>query len=254
MGRVDGKVAIVTGAAGGQGSAEAKLLAKEGAKVVATDLNEDGAKEVADEINKQYGDVAIGLKHDVTSEKDWETVVEQAVSRFGSLDVLVNNAGIGGEEGFKSIEDYDYDSWQKFMKVNADSQYLGTKKAYPKMKDAGKGSIINISSMAGLVGGAAGSQYSASKGAIRLFSKATAIELAPYKIRVNSVHPGFIDTAMVSVVTEDEEATQNAMQGIPLQEIGTPDDVAYAVLFLASDESKYITGTEVVVDGGSTAQ
>lgn len=181
MGRVDGKVAIVTGAAGGQGSAEAKLLAKEGAKVVATDLNEAGVKAVADEINQQYGQVAIGLKHDVTSEEDWEHVVNEAVNAFGSITVLINNAGIGGEEGFASIENYDYDSWKKFMKINADSQFLGIKKVYLKMKEAGSGSIVNISSIAGLVGGAAGSQYSASKGAIRLLSKATAIELAPYK-------------------------------------------------------------------------
>lgn len=184
----------------------------------------------------------------MANEEDWDNIVNEAVNKFGSIDILVNNAGISGEEGFASIENYGYDSWQKFMRINADSQFLGIKKVYPKMKNAGKGSIVNISSIASLLDGVADPPYPASKGAIRLLSKATAIELAPYKIRVNSVHSGFIDTQMVSIVTE------NALKGILLAEIGIPEDVANAVLFLVSDESNYITGTEIVIDDGQTAQ
>lgn len=252
MSRVKGKVAIVTGAASGQGAAEAKLLAEHGAFVIATDINEEGVQAVVKEINQAQGEVAHALKHDVASEADWKAVVDLALKHYDKVDVLVNNAGIGGADGFMNVEQYDYDGWKKFMTINADSQFLGTQAVVPAMKKAGQGSIINISSIAGLIGGAAGSHYSASKGAIKLFTKATAVELAQYKIRVNSVHPGFIDTPMVSLVTSDKAATENVLQKIPLKTIGKPEDVAYLVLFLASDESKYITAAEIVIDGGIT--
>lgn len=251
MGRVQGKVAIVTGAAGGQGSVEAKLLAKEGAKVVATDLNYEGVEQVVAEI-KNAGGQAVAVKHDVTSEEDWNTVRETALKEFGGIDVLVNNAGLGGVEGFAEIDDIDLNSWNKFMDINSTGNFLGIKAVVDVMKKQRKGSIINISSGAGIIGGGAGVHYTASKGSNRLLAKGVGIELAKYNIRANSIHPGFIDTPMVSSVTEDEEATKNALAGIPLGRMGEPEEVAYAVLFLASDESSYITGTELVVDGGFT--
>ena len=253
IGRVENKVAIVTGAASGQGLAGAKLLAKEGAKVVATDLNYEGTEKVVAEI-KNAGGVAVAVKHDVAKEDDWKQVVKTAVDEYGRIDVLVNNAGIGGEEGFALIDDVDINGWNKFMTVNATSQFLGIKAVIDEMRKVGGGSIINISSIAGLVGGAAGIHYTASKGAIRLMTKDAAVELGPDNIRVNSVHPGFIDTPMVSVVTADESATANAIAGIPMGRMAQPEEVASVVLFLASDDASYITGAEIPVDGGTTAR
>ena len=252
-GRVENKVAIVTGAASGQGLEEAKLLAKEGAKVVATDLNYEGAEEVVAEIKKAGGS-AVAVKHDVANEDDWKNVVKTSLDEYGRIDVLVNNAGIGGVEGFALIDDVDLNGWNKFMTVNATSQFLGIKAVIDEMRKVGGGSIINISSMAGLVGGAAGIHYTASKGAIRLLSKDAAVELGPDNIRVNSIHPGFIDTPMVSNVTSDEAATAAAVSGIPMGRVAKPVEVASVVLFLASDDSSYITGAEIPVDGGATAK
>lgn len=253
MKRLEGKVAIITGAASGQGAVEAKLFAKEGAKVVATDLNYDGLKEVVEEIKEDGGEV-IAVEHDVAKEEDWKKVKQETLDKYGKIDVLVNNAGIGGEEGFALIDDVDYNSWKKFMTVNADSHFLGIKSVVDEMRKNGEGSIINISSAAGLVGGAAGVHYTASKGAIRLLSKGAAVELGKDNIRVNSVHPGFIDTPMVSVITEDNNAVQDALTDVPLGRLAQSEEVASVVLFLASDDSSYVTGTEIVVDGGMTAK
>lgn len=253
MTRLFGNVAIITGAASGQGAAEARLFAKEGAKVVATDLQVELLHKVVKEINDNGGD-AIAIEHNVTSEEQWVKVVQEAVKAYGKVDILVNNAGIGGAEGFGLIDTVDLNSWNKFMTVNATGNFLGIKAVVPEMRKVGKGSIVNISSMAGLVGGAAGVHYTASKGATRLLTKGAAVELGPDKIRVNSVHPGFINTPMVSVVTEDKEMVETALKDIPVGYIGEPEDVANLVLFLASDEARFITGAEIAIDGGQTAK
>ncbi|MGO1059697.1 SDR family NAD(P)-dependent oxidoreductase [Planococcus sp. FY231025] len=254
MARLEGKVAIITGAGSGQGAEEARLFAKEGAKVVATDIQEDKVKAVADEINAQYEGAAIAMKQDVTDERVWQTVVEEAVAKFGKVDILINNAGIGGAEGFGKIDDVDLAGWERFMTVNATSNFLGIKSVVPEMRKSGKGSIVNISSMAGIVGGAAGVHYTASKGATRLLTKGAAVELGPDNIRVNSVHPGFINTPMTSVVLDNPEMKATALKDIPLGIVGEPEDVAYLVLFLASDEARFITGSEYIIDGGQTAR
>jgi len=253
MGRLDGKVAIITGAASGQGAEEARMFAREGARVVATDIQEAKLQEVVDGINGSGGE-AIALTHDVTDQDQWETVVEATVEKFGKIDILVNNAGIGGEEGFAQLDEVDLDAWNKFMTVNATSNFLGIKSVVPEMRRNGKGSIVNISSMAGMIGGAAGVHYTSSKGATRLLTKGAAVELGPDNIRVNSVHPGFIDTPMTSIVLDDEEMREGALKNIPLGIVGEPEDVAYLVLFLASDEARFVTGAEFLIDGGQTAK
>lgn len=253
MGRLDGKVAIITGAGSGQGAEEARIFAREGAKVVATDIQVDKVKAVAEEITGSGGE-ALSFNHDVTKQEDWEMVVKETVNRFGKVDILINNAGIGGAEGFGLIDSIDLDGWNKFMTVNATSNFLGIKAVVPEMRKNGKGSIVNISSMAGIIGGAAGVHYTASKGATRLLTKGAAVELGPDNIRVNSIHPGFINTPMTSVVLDDEAMTTNALKDIPLGIIGEPEDVAYLALFLASDEARFITGAEHLIDGGQTAK
>ncbi|TVP50836.1 MAG: SDR family oxidoreductase [Gemmatimonadales bacterium] len=252
MGRLDGKVAIITGAASGQGAEEARIFAREGARVAATDIQEEKLQEVVDGINRSAGE-AISFTHDVTKPDHWERVVKGTVEKFGRIDILVNNAGIGGEEGFAQLDDVDLDSWNKFMTVNATSNFLGIKSVVPEMRRNGKGSIINISSMAGMIGGAAGVHYTSSKGATRLLTKGAAVELGPDNIRVNSVHPGFINTPMTSSVLDDHETREGALKNIPLGIVGEPEDVAWLVLFLASDEARFVTGAEFLVDGGQTA-
>ncbi|WP_084242936.1 SDR family NAD(P)-dependent oxidoreductase [Planomicrobium okeanokoites] len=253
MGRLDGKVAIITGAGSGQGAEEARIFAREGAKVVATDIQVDKVNAVAEEITGSGGE-ALSFNHDVTKQEDWEMVVKETVNRFGKVDILINNAGIGGAEGFGLIDTIDLDGWNKFMTVNATSNFLGIKAVVPEMRKNGKGSIVNISSMAGIIGGAAGVHYTASKGATRLLTKGAAVELGPDNIRVNSIHPGFINTPMTSVVLDDEAMTTNTLKDIPLGIIGEPEDVAYLALFLASDEARFITGAEHLIDGGQTAK
>lgn len=253
MGRLDGKVAIITGAGSGQGAEEARIFAREGAKVVATDIQVDKVNAVAEEITSSGGE-AFSFNHDVTKQEDWEMVVKETVNRFSKVDILINNAGIGGAEGFGLIDSIDLDGWNKFMTVNATSNFLGIKAVVPEMRKNGKGSIVNISSMAGIIGGAAGVHYTASKGATRLLTKGAAVELGPDNIRVNSIHPGFINTPMTSVVLDDEAMTTNALKDIPLGIIGEPEDVAYLALFLASDEARFITGAEHLIDGGQTAK
>lgn len=253
MGRLDGKVAIITGAGSGQGAEEARMFAKEGAKVVATDIQVEKVKAIAEEITGSGGE-AISFNHDVTKQDDWDMVVKETVARFGKLDILINNAGIGGAEGFGLIDSIDLDGWNKFMTVNATSNFLGIKAVVPEMRKSGQGSIVNISSMAGIVGGAAGVHYTASKGATRLLTKGAAVELGPDNIRVNSIHPGFINTPMTSVVLDDAEMKAGALKNIPLGIVGEPEDVAYLALFLASDEARFITGAEHLIDGGQTAK
>ncbi len=249
--RLEGKVALISGGARGMGAAEARLFAREGARVVIGDLLEEEGRQVEAQIGEAGGH-ALFLRLDVTSESDWRTAVTAAVSRFGKLDILVNNAGVGGGGGM--VEETTVDAWDRVMDINAKGVFLGTKAAIPEMRRAGGGSIINISSIWGLVGSGGASAYHASKGAVRLLTKATAIQYAGEGIRANSVHPGPIETPMTEAMRSDPERNRSWLSGTPLGRWGEPDDVAYGVLFLASDESSFMTGSELVIDGGWTAQ
>ncbi len=251
MGRLDGKVAIVSGAARGQGATEARMFAREGAKVVLGDVLDEEGKQVEAQINESGGD-ATYVHLDVTREDDWRSAVETAVGRYGKLDILVNNAGILIRKG---LEETTVEDWDRIMGVNAKGVFLGTKQAIPAMRRAGGGSIINISSTAGLVGSPDGSpSYTATKGAVRLLTKSTAIQYAKEGIRCNSVHPGPIDTEMIQDTLTDPARLAQRMQRLPLGRVGTTEDIAYGVLYLASDESSFVTGSELVIDGGTTAQ
>jgi len=253
MDRVKGKVAIITGGGGGLGKAQALLLAKEGAKVVVTDLDEAQGTGVAEEI-KENGGEAIFIQHDVSSEIHWKRVMDETLEKFGKLDILVNNAGV---IIFKNIHDTSLDEWRWLMSINLDGVFLGTKNAMEAMKKSGGGSIVNLSSAAGIIGTLDTSAYHASKGGVRIFTKAAALECSKagydYNIRVNSVHPGVMKTAMVEGLMEDEEKRKAALSWHPIGRFGEPEDVAYGVLYLASDESSFVTGTELVIDGGWTA-
>ena len=248
--RLEGKVALITGGARGQGAAEARLFAREGAKVVIADVMDPDGMAVAAEINELGGDATF-VHLDVSSEDDWQQAIETTVSAYGKLDVLVNNAAIwrGG-----LILETSGDQWDTVLDINAKGVFLGTRQTIPEMRKAGGGSIINISSVAGLVGSRTSSAYSASKGAVRLFTKSTAVQYGAEKIRANSIHPGPIDTAMGDQVWPDAESREEAIGRTVLKRIGTPEDIANGALFLASDESSFMTGSELVIDGGSTAQ
>ncbi len=249
--RLENKVALISGGARGMGAAEARMFAREGAKVVIGDVLDAEGTRVAAEIAESGGD-ALFVHLDVTHEEDWRSAIGAATSSFGKLDILVNNAGIWRRG---RVEDTTVEDWDMILDVNAKGVFLGTKLAIPEMRKAGGGSIINISSTAGLVGGPRSSAYTASKGAVRLFTKATAVQYAQEGIRANSIHPGPIDTPMIQQVWHGEEQSREAaLARTPLGRIGTPEDIAYGVLFLASDESSFMTGSELVIDGGSTAQ
>lgn len=250
MGRLNGKIALITGAASGQGAEEARLFAAEGAKVIATDLNEALLNEVVTEINGKYGEVAIALTHNVTEESEWLAVIEEGVTKFGTINVLVNNAGIAGN--IHTLEDITVDEWNKVMNINALGNFLGMKHIVPVMKKNGGGSIVNISSLAGINGYGALTPYAASKGATRILTKGAANQLGPDNIRVNSVHPGFVDTPMIAQYTSNEEAYNYLVSTIPLRTIAQPEDIAYAVIYLASDESRFVTGEELIIDGGQS--
>jgi NAD(P)-dependent dehydrogenase (short-subunit alcohol dehydrogenase family) len=249
--RLPGKVAVISGGARGMGAVEATLFAEEGAKVVIGDILEAEGRQVETSIRAAGGE-AVFVHLDVTSETEWQNVVATAVSRFGKLDVLVNNAGIGGPG---RIEDTALEEWNHVMAVNATGVFLGTRAAIPAMRAAGGGSIVNISSQLGLVGVETSSpQYQASKGAVRLLTKATAIQYARDRIRANSVHPGPIVTPMTEAGRADPARYRLAVSRIPLGRYGEPEEVAYGVLYLASEESSFVTGSELVIDGGWTAQ
>ena len=247
--RLEGKVALISGGARGMGAAEAKLFAQEGAKVAIGDILDDEGRKTEAEINESGGD-CIFVHLDVTNESDWKDAVSAAVSQFGKLDILVNNAGVllRGKLEETSSQDWDF-----VMGVNAKGTFLGTKAAIPEMRKAGGGSIVNISSMSGMVGqGNIQPVYNASKGAVRIFTKAMAVRHGKDGIRVNSVHPGFMPP-MASGTGFDPEQRKGLIDQTPLGRQGEVDEVAYAVLFLASDEASFITGTELTVDGGFTA-
>ncbi|MDT0318923.1 glucose 1-dehydrogenase [Streptomyces millisiae] len=248
MGRLDGKVAVITGAARGMGAAHARRFVAEGARVVVTDVNEDGGRRVADEL----GGNARFLRHDVASLADWRRVVREAERTFGPVTVLVNNAGILGP--VVDTVDLDEDAYLRVCAVNQHSQYYGMKTVVPGMRRAGGGSIVNVSSAAGMVSivGSPSLAYVASKFASRGMTKHAAVEYGPDNIRVNSVHPGYIRTPMMVEATDEEGG--GIGDTVPLRRLADPAEVSGLVLFLASDESSYVTGTEHVVDGGLTAQ
>jgi len=251
MGRLDGKVAVISGGARGQGAIEARMLAREGAKVVFGDVLDDDGRKVEAEI-RGSGHEATYVRLDVTKEADWRAAIDTAVDRYGKLNVLVNNAGILIR---KIIEETTEEDWDRIMAVNAKGVFLGTKHAIPAMRRAGGGSIINISSVAGLVGSPGNTAaYSATKGAVRLFSKATAVQQAKDNIRCNSIHPGPIETPMIQDMLDDPARLADRMRRLPMGKVGVPEDIAYGVVYLASDESSFVTGTELVIDGGTTAE
>ncbi len=249
--RLEGKVAFISGGSRGMGAEEARLFAKEGAKVVIGDVLEDEGQRLAAQIGEEGGE-ALFVALDVTSEAQWQAAIAATVARFGKLDVLVNNAGIGGHG---TVENTTVEDWDRVMDINAKGVFLGTKVAIPEMRRSGGGSIINISSQLGIVGVDNSSpQYQASKGAVRLLTKATAIQYAGENIRANSVHPGPIVTPMTESGRADPDRNQVTLSRIPLGRYGEAEDVAYGVLFLASDESSFMTGSELVIDGGWVAQ
>ena len=252
MPRLEGKVALISGGARGQGAAEAILFAREGAKVVIGDILDDEGRQTESQIAELGGD-ATYVHLDVTSADDWDAAVRTALDRYGRLDILVNNAGIGGHGG--GIEGATIENWDTTLDINAKGVFLGTKAAIPAMRDGGGGSIVNISSIAGLVGlGTGNPAYAASKGAVRLLTKSTAIQYAAENIRCNSVHPGMIVTAMTEATLADPERRKYWDDRTPIGRLGTVDDIANGVLFLASDDSSYMTGSELVIDGGVVAQ
>ena len=249
--RLENKVALISGGARGMGAAEARMFAREGAKVVIGDILDAEGRQVEAEINETGGE-CVFVHLDVTQESEWRQAVETAVSRFGKLNVLVNNAGIVRRT---LVEDTSAEEWDLVMNVNAKRVFLGTKVAIPEMRQAGGGSIINISSISGMLGqDYVSGAYNASKGAVRIFTKSTAIQYAKEGIRANSVHPGPIDTPMAGERLTNPELQQQAEARSPMGRTAQPDEVAYGVLFLASDESSFMTGSEVVIDGGYSAQ
>lgn len=249
IGRVAGKIALVTGAAKGQGVAEATLLAKEGAYVYITDVLVEQGQALVKQLQSEGLNVEFE-RLDVSSESEWQNVVKKVIDKHGKIDILVNNAGILSLDG---VEATSLETWNKMIIVNQTGVFLGMKAVLPYMKQQNKGSIINTSSIYGLIGSGAAAAYQATKGAIRILTKTAAVEYAPNYIRVNSVHPGVIDTDMIGPIKEAGalEAV-NSLTAIP--RLGTPLDIAYGVLYLASDESTFVTGSELVIDGGFTCR
>ena len=242
--RLHDKIALITGGASGMGQSEAVLFAKEGAKVVVADVLETEGQKVADSL----GGAGRFVRLDVTSEAAWQQAIAAAVSAFGKLDVLINNAGISGTFDPDTLST---SAWDRLMDVNAKGTFLGMKHAIPAMEKAGGGAIVNISSVSGFVGqNGIHMAYNASKGAVRLMTKSAAVQYARSGIRVNSVHPGVLPAMRSSKATADPAFRQKMLAGVPMRREGRVEEVAYAVLFLASDEASYITGTELVVDGG----
>jgi 3(or 17)beta-hydroxysteroid dehydrogenase len=252
-GRIAGKVALITGGASGLGRETAKLFIAEGARVVVTDINEKEGQKVQQEL----GPNVAFFRHDVTSETEWQSVVKQTVDRFGHLDILVQSAGIGLS---KTVVEIELEEWRRVHAIDLDGVFLGCKHAIPAMAKSGGGSIVNISSIAGIIAGHNMAAYNTSKAGARMLAKTTALHCAKrgYNIRCNSVHPTFIDTPMVQGMIhaggDPAERKKKLEAQVPLGHLGEPDDVAHCILHLASDESKFTTGAEFVIDGGITAQ
>ncbi|MGC9526234.1 MAG: SDR family NAD(P)-dependent oxidoreductase [Limnospira sp.] len=251
MGRVDNKIAVVTGGGDGIGRATSILLALEGARVAVTDIDENRGRETVTEIEKTGGKAQF-FAHNVADEEGWERVLDGVEDAFGYPNVLVNNAGL---LLYKELTETTVEEWRKLMDVNALGVFLGMKHCTPRMVEGGGGAIVNLSSTAGIVGVARQSLYGATKGAVRTMTKDAAVELAPKGVRVNSIHPSIIDTEMADYGAQERQASKEEIgQLYPLGRIGEPLDVAYATLFLVSDESKFVTGSELVIDGGYTAK
>lgn len=247
--RLKDKVAIITGAAAGMGAATARLFAREGAKLMLTDIDDKDGPAVVADIVRANG-VARFEKHDVSSEADWQRIADATLAAYGRIDILINNAGVSG-----SIPDkLDLEMWDRQMNINARGNFLGIRAVVAVMQKQKSGAIVNISSISGVVGQSyVHMGYNAAKGAVRTMTKAAAVQYAPDGIRINSVHPGFMPPMRTSKLTADPELRKSLLAGIPLGRTGEADEVAYANLFLASDEASYITGVELMVDGGFTA-
>jgi cyclopentanol dehydrogenase len=260
--RLVGKVAIVTGAASGIGAETARLFAEHGAAVLLTDVSDAAGKTVAERI-ADAGGTGMFAAQDVRDERRWSEVVALAEETYGRLNILCNIAGISGRDPQLNIQpgltagprlaEQTLEQWNRVIEINATGVFLGTKAVIPAMQRAGGGSIINISSICGMIGSHANAAYHASKGAVRIFSKAAAIQYAPDHIRVNSVHPGFVDTPMTKPGHSNPEVAKMRLQATPLGRFGTPADIAAGCLYLASDEASWVTGSELVIDGGMTA-
>jgi NAD(P)-dependent dehydrogenase (short-subunit alcohol dehydrogenase family) len=257
MGRVTGKKAFITGGAQGLGACFARMLADEGASVFLTDVNAAGAAERAAEINRRHPDKAFSLAHDVTKKDEWEKALAAAGDAMGGISVLINNAGIGG---WGSIETESEEGWRRTMDIDVDSIFIGTQLALPYLKDSQPASIINISSVAGLIAHGNMLSYNTAKAAVRMMSKSIALHCASsgYDIRCNSVHPVFTRTPIIDPLVAlgggGKQGEERLVRQIPLKRLGEPEDIGYAVLYLASDESRFVTAAELVIDGGITAQ
>ena len=253
MGRLEGKVALISGGAKGMGEIEARMFAEEGASLVIADILDDRGKNLASEISEiSSSGESVYVHLDVRNMSEWNTVVETAIKTFGKLDILVNNAGVTSR---MMLLDTPEEDWDRVLDINSKGTFLGIKATVPAMRESGGGSIVNISSQKGLVGGDFSSpQYQASKGAVRLLTKSVAVQYAAENIRCNSVHPAPIETDMTAGMRADKEKFADMIRRIPMGRYGKPEEVAYAVIYLASDESSFVTGSEVVVDGGWTAQ
>lgn len=249
--RIEGKIAIVTGGASGIGEATTRLFVSEGAKVVIADIDDEKGNALEAELNHD-GEVARYRQLDVTQESRWIEVVGEVMDTWGRLDVVVNNAGMSGV-GRARVEETTVENWDTVFAVNSTAIMLGTKTAIPAMRKNGGGSVVNVSSIFGIVGSPAGAAYHASKGAARTFSKAAAVQYATDNIRVNSVHPGFTDTPMTLDIHSQKEIRDAREKMTPLGRLGLPDDIAYGILYLACDESSWVTGIELVIDGGEIA-
>jgi 2,5-dichloro-2,5-cyclohexadiene-1,4-diol dehydrogenase 2 len=247
-GRLAGKVALVSGGASGIGAAHVRVFAAEGAKVVAGDLQEDKGRAVVEEVKRSGGE-AVFVRLDVSKEEDWAKAVQEAVSRFGKLTTLINNAGIYWPQG---IEAETMEGWSKMIAVNQTGVWLGMKAAIPAMRNASGGAIVNISSLYGLIGSPSSIAYHATKGAVRLMTKAAALEYARQGIRANSIHPGQIDTPILAGLTPEQNEQIKA--ATPVGRMGRPEEIAYGSLYLCSDEAAFVTGAELVIDGGWFAQ
>ena len=255
MGRVENKVAIVTGAASGLGFAAARKLMDEGAKVLLTDINEEVINSMPERLSNYSETQFSSMAHDVANEESWINVIENAENHFGKINILVNSAGISLGADVVST---DFEIWKKVHQVNLDSVFLGCKYAVPIMSKSGQGSIINLSSISGIVAGWNTAAYNSSKAGVRLLSKSVALYCAKkgYDVRCNSVHPAFVDTPILDPLKQafgEENAVAKLSRQIPMNKIGDTDDVSYAILYLASNESKFMTGTEIVLDGGLSA-
>jgi len=255
MGRVSEKVALVTGAAQGLGAAIASKLADEGASVILTDINLDGVRKQAHDINSRHADRALAIEHDVTDPVDWQNAIRDAKDAYGGLTILVNNAGIGS---VGNIEEETLENWRRVHEIDLDSVFIGCQAAIPLMKASGGGSIVNISSIAGIIAGHNLAAYNSAKAAVRHLSKSVALHCAraANNIRCNSVHPAFIDTPILDGMVRDGDrptTLKKLGRQIPIGHVGGAEDVAYAVLYLASDESSFVTGSELRLDGGISA-